>query len=133
MSAQQECIVLSKQYEQFVLDDPSGHDQLVFLKIGDSVSAQQISDNVYIIRGYPEGKNVPDKHEWVTVFKLNRDASRYEPFAFTATKANEEDRVMRPSQFRAVHKFFRGLGYKHFVYYRDKNDKGWIARGKDGK
>ena len=126
MSAQQNLSALS-QYEHFVLDDPSGR-KLVFLKIGKSVSAQQISEDVYIIRGYQEGKIVPDKHEWVVVIKLDKDASSYEPFAFTAAKKIETEIVIRPSQFRAAHKFFRGMGYKNFVYYRDKGGLGWIKR-----
>lgn len=128
MSANSNSNLSSSSYDQFVLDMQGESEKIVFLKIGASVSAQKLSDNIWIIRGYKDGENVPSSHEWVTVFKLDPESSKYEPFAFTSTIPGSAEKIIRPHQFRAVHKFFRGMGFKNFVYYRDKGGLGWITR-----
>src|SRR6187455_856733 len=76
------------------------------LKLIGSISVQQVSDTVYLVRGYDKGKNHPEPHRWVVTAVV--ECGLYHLFGYTKTDGG----AIGFSQQREMHRFFRNMGLK---------------------
>jgi hypothetical protein len=89
--------------------------EIKFIKLKDA-SIQQVSDNVYIARGYKSGQNYPDPHEWACTVVV--ESGLYHCFGFTRVDGGE----MKLSHMKAAHAYFKKMGLKP-EYIRGKHIK----------
>ena len=73
-----------------------------------------MADTVYLVRGYREGRNYPDPHEWMVAVVV--EGGLYHSFGFTKVNGGG----MSASQFRTAHKYFKDLGLRA-EYIRGKH------------
>ena len=104
-SINQSQAVYQKAVVRGALENSKYMSEYVLLLIG-SISVQQVSDNVYLVRGYDKGKNHPEPHRWAVTAVV--EGGLYHLFAYTKTDGGD----IGFSQQREMHRFFRNMGLK---------------------